>query len=120
MKTFDTEVDNVESVRLQTLDDYCEKNEIDKIDFIKIDVEGHEYKTLAGGMKTIEKLMPTMLVEMSPGTLSTKALEEFIKLGYKVKMIWSGRTFDSSSHFYKQFISEAKIPNSHADFLFYR
>lgn len=119
LNTFDTEVDNAESVRLQTLDYYCEKNAIDKIDFIKIDVEGHEYKTLAGGMKTIEKLMPTMLVEMSPGTLSTKALEEFSKLGYKVKMIWSGRTFDSSSHFYKHFISEKKTPNSHADFLFY-
>jgi hypothetical protein len=113
-------VDDAVSVRLQTLDYYCKKNAIDKIDFIKIDVEGHEYKTLAGGMKTIEKLMPTMLVEMSPGTLSTKALEEFSKLGYKVKMIWSGSTFDSSSHFYKQFISEEKNANSHADFLFYR
>ena len=120
LKTFDTEVDNVESVRLQTLDDYCEKNEIDKIDFIKIDVEGHEYKTLAGGMKTIEKLMPTMLIEMSPGTLSTKTLEEFSKLGYKVKMIWSGSAFDSNSHLYKQFISEKKTPSFHADFLFYR
>ena len=120
LKTFDFEVDNLESARLQTLDDYCEKNEIDKIDFIKIDVEGHEYKTLAGGMKTIEILMQTMLVEMSPGTLSTRALEEFSKLGYKVKIIWSGTTFDSSSHFYKQFISEEKTPNSHADVLFYR
>jgi hypothetical protein len=120
LKTFDFEVDNLESARLQTLDDYCEKNEIDKIDFIKIDVEGHEYKTLAGGMKTIEILMQTMLVEMSPGTLSTRALEEFSKLGYKVKIIWSETTFDSSSHFYKQFISEEKTPNSHADVLFYR
>ena len=120
LKTSDTEVDNAESVRLQTLDYYCDKNEVDKIDFIKIDVEGHEYKTLAGGMKTIEKHMPTMLIEMSPGTLTSQTLEEFSKLGYKVKMIWSGRTFDSGSHFYKQFISEEKIPNSHADFLFYR
>ena len=120
LKTSDTEVDNAESVRLQTLDYYCDKNEVDKIDFIKIDVEGHEYKTLAGGMKTIEKHMPTMLIEMSPGTLTTQTLEEFSTLGYKVRMIWSGRTFDSGSHFYKQFISEEKIPNSHADFLFYR
>jgi FkbM family methyltransferase len=37
-----------EIVKLMTLDDYCQCNNIEKIDFLKIDVEGHELKVLMG------------------------------------------------------------------------
>ncbi|MGZ5197963.1 MAG: FkbM family methyltransferase, partial [Kaistella sp.] len=35
-----------------------------KIDFIKIDVEGNEMNTLRGARKVIEKYRPTLMVEM--------------------------------------------------------
>jgi len=38
-----------EIVRIDTLDDYCERTGIHKIDFVKVDVEGHELCVLQGG-----------------------------------------------------------------------
>jgi FkbM family methyltransferase len=49
---------------LKTLDDYI----IDNIDFIKIDVEGYEYKVLKGGFNTIKKFKPYLLIEVGWGT----------------------------------------------------
>jgi FkbM family methyltransferase len=43
-----------ETVKLSTLDDYCEKNSIDRIDFLKMDVEGHELKVLKGAERRSE------------------------------------------------------------------
>ncbi len=37
-----------ETVRLDTLDSYCDKHELREIDFLKLDVEGHELETLKG------------------------------------------------------------------------
>jgi len=37
-----------EVIKLITLDDYCQDNNIEKIDFLKIDVEGHELCALKG------------------------------------------------------------------------
>ena len=53
--TFDTE--------LITLDEYCEN--IDRMDLLKIDVEGYEYKVLQGAANTIEKFKPIILLELS-------------------------------------------------------
>lgn len=38
---------------VKTLDEYCEKNSIDEIDFLKIDIEGMEIDALNGGKKII-------------------------------------------------------------------
>lgn len=54
---------------LITLDDYCKINEINKIDFVKIDTEGFEAYVLDGFIKTLEKLekKPYLLVEIGWG-----------------------------------------------------
>lgn len=44
----------VEQVEINTLDEYCEKNKIDKIDFLKVDVEGHELAVLNGAQKMLK------------------------------------------------------------------
>ena len=109
-----------ESISLQTLDQYCVDHSINEIDFIKIDVEGHEYKTIEGGMQTIQKFKPSMLIEMNPGDESNLILENFRRLGYKIKMIWAGNTYDENSKNFDAFESKKQIPNSHADFLFFQ
>lgn len=43
----------VEEVFVETLDSFCEKNAIPGIDFLKLDVEGNEYKVLLGAKKFI-------------------------------------------------------------------
>ncbi|MFW9881708.1 MAG: FkbM family methyltransferase [Candidatus Thorarchaeota archaeon] len=43
-----------EIIKLDTLDNYCTQKKISSINYLKIDVEGHEYEVLKGGKKMIE------------------------------------------------------------------
>ncbi|MCY0976982.1 FkbM family methyltransferase [Chryseobacterium wangxinyae] len=53
-----------ETVEVIKLDDWTKSKNLQKIDFIKIDVEGNEMKTLFGGKETIQHYKPTLMVEM--------------------------------------------------------
>ena len=44
-------------------DDYLQANSIEKIDFIKIDVEGYEYEVLKGLRQTISRFHPSIIFE---------------------------------------------------------
>jgi len=48
-----------------TLDTYCASHEIERVDFIKLDVDGFETRILRGGVKMLESQRPTLIVEMS-------------------------------------------------------
>jgi len=45
---------NSETVRMDTLDEYCLRNEISSIDFMKVDVEGHELEVFKGAVKMVQ------------------------------------------------------------------
>jgi FkbM family methyltransferase len=47
--------DASEMIRLNTLDDYCNEHTIDHIDFLKIDVEGHELRCLQGAVRMLQE-----------------------------------------------------------------
>ncbi|MHC4575295.1 MAG: FkbM family methyltransferase [Planctomycetota bacterium] len=47
-----------------SLDDFCEENEIQRLDFIKIDTDGHELEVLKGAQKVIGKFRPTIIFEI--------------------------------------------------------
>ena len=51
----DDYVTKIESVKVETLDNYCNQNNIDKIDILKIDTQGYEDKVLQGSLETIKK-----------------------------------------------------------------
>lgn len=44
-----------EQVELVTLDDYCGSHSIDRIDFLKMDIEGNEYNALLGATNLLKK-----------------------------------------------------------------
>lgn len=44
-----------EKVAIKKLDDYCSDNKIQKIDFLKIDVEGNEMEVLKGAKRMLEE-----------------------------------------------------------------
>lgn len=54
----------LQQVKVMKLDDWAEQENLTKIDFIKIDVEGNEMQTLRGAKDIIEKFQPSMMVEM--------------------------------------------------------
>ena len=47
-------MDFVEKIELKKLDNFCEENNIDHINFLKLDTEGNEYKILLGAQKMID------------------------------------------------------------------
>lgn len=50
---FGTRMDHAEEIKLTTLDSFCNENNIEYIDFLKLDVEGHELSVLRGGSDMI-------------------------------------------------------------------
>jgi FkbM family methyltransferase len=46
------------------LDDFVEKNNITKIDLLKVDVDGHEKSVLLGGQKAITQFLPAIILEI--------------------------------------------------------
>lgn len=51
---------------VMTLDRWASDNNINKLDLIKLDVDGFEVDVLKGGKETIKKLRPKLLLELSP------------------------------------------------------
>ena len=69
-------------VPVKTLDEY----NFQDVDFIKIDVEGHEVKVIEGGEQTILKWHPVLLIEIEQRHLPSMSIEtifdRIISLGY--------------------------------------
>ena len=51
---------------VDTLDRFVEREAIDRLDLIKIDVDGHEYPVLKGALKTLARFRPVLVMEISP------------------------------------------------------
>jgi FkbM family methyltransferase len=49
-----------------TLDDAVRALDLQAVDFIKIDVDGHELPVLRGGQATIDRFCPAILIELAP------------------------------------------------------
>lgn len=53
--------DYSEDVSIDTLDDYCRANNIEDIDLLKLDVEGHEFDVLEGSKEMLKRKMIKMI-----------------------------------------------------------
>lgn len=49
----------------KTLDDIVDENKLERVDVIKMDVEGYEAKVLQGGLKTLKNFNPQILFEFA-------------------------------------------------------
>ncbi|MBA5865470.1 MAG: FkbM family methyltransferase [Nitrospira sp. CR1.3] len=77
------------NIELTTLDAFCERHGIAKVDFIKVDVEGFEEKMVSGGTKTIERFAPNMLIEFDPPKL-TRAGSSVDRLAAQLRQLRYG------------------------------
>ena len=57
-------------ISLVTLDDFCEQADIKQLNLIKMDIEGAELPALRGGMVTLRRFMPYIIVEVQQETAS--------------------------------------------------
>ncbi len=62
-KLFDPTGKEEVNVQVDRLDDFIAKHDIEKLSFIKCDVEGHELDVFKGGLETLKKHKPTLLFE---------------------------------------------------------
>lgn len=81
------------SVAVTTLDDYCNKNNITHIDFLKVDVEGFEYSVMKGSETMLsKKAIDYIQFEFSGATVESRTfLKDFLtlfkKYGYNLYRI---------------------------------
>jgi FkbM family methyltransferase len=84
--------DNEELLKIpsQCLDEY----EFDSVDFIKIDVEGHELEVLKGAITTIERHHPFCLIEIESrhgdSSQFDKVFEFMRSRGYEASFLYQG------------------------------
>lgn len=79
-----------EKVKVIKLDEWAALEHFNRLDFIKIDVEGNETKTLAGARETIRQFHPTLMVEMEQRHHQTpiwKEISEVISWGYEARYL---------------------------------
>lgn len=83
--------EGIEVVQITTLDNYLESNNIEKVDFVKIDVEGFEYSVLKGAIKTLRKSKPKLYIELDnanlkkQGSSSVEMISLLKRFGYSIK-----------------------------------
>ena len=77
--------------RVMTLDGAMREANIDRIDFIKLDVDGYEFNVIAGGAEILASSRPVILMELAP-YLFRDAADDFTAmltllrgLGYSMK-----------------------------------
>jgi FkbM family methyltransferase len=51
------------TVDFRRLDDWCNDHQVTRVDLIKLDVDGHEMQALTGGLRTLERSRPPLLME---------------------------------------------------------
>ena len=76
-------------VDMLTVDTFFTSNEINRIDLIKIDVEGMDLAVLRGAEKTIKKYLPVIFVEYFDNNINMfREIEEFLsQFHYKIETI---------------------------------
>jgi FkbM family methyltransferase len=76
-------------VEVRCLDDLLEENDIAVVDFIKMDIEGSEYRALCGAVRILRRCQPPVLVELNEKALrschsSSQEVKELLcNLGYR-------------------------------------
>ena len=81
----------VQPTPVVTLDAFCAERGIDRVDFIRMDIEGAELKALMGAMNILDRDCPHVLLEIHPAMLEARfgasgdaVLDLFRDRGYRM------------------------------------
>ncbi|MBL7893203.1 MAG: FkbM family methyltransferase [Bacteroidia bacterium] len=93
-----------EGVSSVTLNEFCSINKINRIDFIKIDTDGHEFEILKGAQEAISKFRPKIIMEIGLYVMTEKGIDfsfysnYFTLLKYKMFDSKSGQQVTLENH----------------------
>jgi FkbM family methyltransferase len=97
---------SVDTVETTTIDTYCIENDLHPA-FLKIDVEGHEQQVIEGGVETLTRLHPVLLIEAEVRHIGEEKINQLFRLieglGYEGFFYWKGKRlslkdFDPAIH----------------------
>jgi hypothetical protein len=83
-----------QQVRLCRLDDLC-RDMRGRISFVKIDVEGHELEVLRGGIETLRRHRPNLLIEIEQ---RHSPVPIFHTLDFLASLGYAGEFLDDKRH----------------------
>lgn len=124
-------------VQTNTLDNFIIENNIQKIDVIKIDVEGHEHEVIKGAVNTFSNFKPVLIIEIEQRhhTIDMATIMNDIKqMGYRcfyfdnqifkiVELLQDAKDLQNKAHFEKSrkyvhnfiFIPTGKVEEKYVD-----
>jgi FkbM family methyltransferase len=86
-----------EMVEQITLDAFVTRNDLKRVDFVKVDIEGCEERFITGGSKTFSRFKPLLLIELNPaalkgfGSSADSLVSRLREFGYQLFALgWSG------------------------------
>jgi len=68
-----------QTVTTITIDDFVKENELDRVDFIKMDIEGSELNALKGAVKTIQEFRPKLAISVYHNFQDLSEIPNFIR-----------------------------------------
>ena len=75
------------------LDSFVSQLDLKRLDFVKIDIEGHEFEALEGMVATLKSYKPILLIEVHPNFLNeeghsvAKLVNFLVDLGYRIQPV---------------------------------
>lgn len=85
-----------------TLDDYCQRNRIEQVNWIKLDVDGNEFTVLQGARKLLSSCHPRIVMELQPygayeaGHTFSDFVNYVLGFGYKIYRLENDRPLPSN------------------------
>lgn len=101
---------STEGVQKTTIDEFVRNNNIIRLDFIKIDTDGHEFDVLLGARTTIENFKPQLIFELGQYVMEERGIkfkdyERFFgELNYKLSNAANNRPISESN--FKKLVPE--------------
>lgn len=76
----------LQTIQLTTLDQYIYSNPVERLDIIKIDIEGAELPCLEGAKNTLQFFKPMLIIEVQADTSNAAGYEQSDILGFLQKL----------------------------------
>jgi FkbM family methyltransferase len=107
---------DIGAARKLTFDQWAQSQQLERLDLLKIDVDGNEVQVLSGALSTLARLRPRILMELSPIHYEgreqkfTQQLNLLLQLGYRF-FDHKGRSISASAEEVEQMIPRGVLIN---------